>query len=190
MTSPLFAPPPAAPTYALPPVLQGAPPAAYATTPARRVRATGHPIILTDGQTVQVRYGMASIVELEDRFGSLGGVQDAMASLNAGSKVFGSMMDLLACGLLYAGLIPTQPGELPTVGQVRAVLLGRDLVDPADLKDYMEALGRAFTEAFPDPGSAEGKAPTTAPATPPAPGPIGGTTPPPSSDAPPQSSGA
>lgn len=168
-------------THDLPPALQGARQQPYPTTPARRLRATGHPITLTDGRTVQVRYGMASIVELEDRFGSLGGVQDAMNALDAGAKVFGSMMDLLACGLLYAGLVPTAAGELPTVGQVRQVLLAHDLVDPADLTDYMEALGRAFTEAFPDPGGAVGEA-AGATVTPPAPGPTGGTTPPASSD--------
>lgn len=105
-------------------------------TEGQRITAKGYPITLTDGREVRLRFGMAAILQLEEDFGSLGAVQEALKNLTPQGRVFGPVVDLLAAGLSHHGI-------------TRAELIGGDLLALDGLEHYAEQLGRAFAEAFP-----------------------------------------
>ncbi len=113
-------------------------------TDSDRLLAQGAVVHLTDGREVPLRYNMRALKMLEDRFGTIEGVNTAIPVDDEGrptGKVFGPMLDLLIPGLLHTGL---SEDELI------------DLLDPKRLDEYGTALGAAMAEAFPAPKSAQG----------------------------------
>lgn len=166
---------------------------------ATALAARGVPIELSDGTEVPLRYTMASIIALEHEFGNLANIQtvtnDAVGSLQAaqrvangtandaereaakysGASVFSVICTLLAAGLLDAQVEHPRSGEPIWLGEhIDAV---QRLLDPAQLQPYLDAFGRAFSQAFassqPDGGDAV--PPTRAAKQPRSPGQSGGT---------------
>jgi hypothetical protein len=105
-------------------------------THAQRLQAKGHPITLADGREIRVRFGMGALVAIEERFGSLKAVEEQLKSLDVNARVFGPILDLLMAGIIHTGI-------------TREELLNDELLDPEQLTEYAQAVGRAFAEAFP-----------------------------------------
>lgn len=159
---------------------------------AQALQAKGHPITLLDGTTVRLRYSMASLVELETRFGSLAGimsaVQDAANVLDAQEKIgAGTGTDehraLVAAaagrpsvfGVIADVILPGLADETATHPRTRQPFyLGDDrtgalrLLDPGLLRTYLEVFAESFRESMHLAGDAPGEAVPAVPA-PPAP---------------------
>lgn len=105
-------------------------------TDSDRVLVAGVALVLTDGREVTLRYGMRSLKMLEDTFGTIADAQNALA---AGGKAIGPLMELLAAGLVHEAITAD------------AML---DLVEPAKMVSYTDALVAAFELAFPAAGKA------------------------------------
>jgi hypothetical protein len=176
---------------------------------AQALAAKGHPITLLDGSTVRLRYSMASLVQLEDRFGSLAGimsvVQEAADVMDAQEKVrertateeqkalvvaqvgkpslFGIIARVVLPGLMDAQAAHPRTGQPFYLGDDEQAALR--LLDPGLMREYLEAFAEAFRESMHLSGGAPGEAVPAAPA-PPAPmlvpshGPTGTTQPAPS----------
>lgn len=111
----------------------------------QKLVSKGVNITLADGRTLDLRYGMAALVELEETFGSLEGVGSAFQSVaGGGGKVFTSVLGLLAAGLAHHGI-------------TRATLLRDDLLAVDRLQEYANAANEAFDRAFPTVEAGEGK---------------------------------
>jgi hypothetical protein len=144
------------------------------TTPTA-LTALGKEITFADGTTARVRYDLASIAALEDRYGSIDGILAAFADIDqagaASRPMIGTLLELLGTGLLGAGFVQhrtertvTERTEHPDgrktsrdireitgvryVRQKDRVELGH-LLDFAQLEDAITALTDAFAEAFP-----------------------------------------
>lgn len=119
------------------------------TTDSDRLLARGVPITLADGETVRLRYSMRSLKWLEDEFGSIQAIQEALpdGEDTQDRPVFGPMSKVMYGGLLHLDL---------TYDEVL------DLLSPRQINEYGEAVGKAFNEAFPqvNEGNVEGE-PTT-----------------------------
>lgn len=151
-------------------------------TDADRIAAEGVPIPTTRGD-LRLIYGMRALRQLEDTYGGLGQLQDAMQTLmenleaTGKGKAFGPLLDIVCPGLLHHGL---------TMEQAEDVLM------PRHVKLYTEAMAEAMRQAFPDDdttpagqGNDDAQAPASA-----SPGPTGTTSQPAATDATPPSSGA
>lgn len=116
----------------------------------KAVAAQGVDITLRDGRVLDMRYGMAGVVALEETFGSLKGVAEAFAILGTGEgAAFTAILGLVGAGLVHHGI-------------TRADLLRHDLLELTRLMEYADAAGAAFDRAFPAPASAgEGEGQTT-----------------------------
>lgn len=139
---------------------------------AAALAAKGHPVTLADGTTVQLRYTMAGLLELEADFGNVarimteitaaaaaleasfavaeGRATDAEKELDtsyAGSSVFAILVRALRPGLLDAEAIDPRSGEAVYVGEQDERTVAR-LLDPSRLQEYLTAFGRSFNEAF------------------------------------------
>lgn len=114
-------------------------------SPGARLQAAGAPVLLANGREVWLRYGMAALLHLEDTYGSIPGVLEALNGLNAGGKAFTTVVDLIVPGLLHEGIS-------------RADLLADDLLDPSLLQVYVQAIARAFEQSFPQETNAARKA--------------------------------
>lgn len=137
-------------------------------TTSSQLLAAGHPIGLLDGRTVHVRYTMRGLKALEDAFGSVAAVGDAI-SIDGTGKQFGPLVTVIRCGLFHEGFTTDED------------LL--DLLDLHRLAEYGEAVSSAFAEAFPsDDAPVDGRPNAEVVSLPAGPG-MSGTTPPPSSSA-------
>ena len=131
--------------------------------------ARGRPIRLLDGTEVRLRYSMASLRELERRFGSLKGISTeinaakaAMESdeLGASGPLFSILSDALRAGLLHVKRDDVDDDDRPIRYRLGADRDRADeLLDPAQLQPYMEAFAGALQEAF---GELAGEAGRTA----------------------------
>lgn len=151
------------------------------TSSSDRLAARGVVIPLADGSTTRLRYGFRALKELEDRFGSVVGLQTAMQGImeamdegGGGAKAFGPILDLIVPGLLHNRGV-TEDEWL-------------DLLDPAHLAEYVDALKAAMEQAFPASAAGLGNVPGPTPG--PGPGLSGTTSPPAATDALTASSGA
>lgn len=99
-----------------------------------RLLAEGIPLVLADGRSVALRYTMRSLKVIEDAYGSLDAVDQAM-----GSKRIGSLATILAAGLLHEDI------------SADALL---DLLDTHHIDDYATAMGTALDQALPAPETA------------------------------------
>ncbi|MFJ3590141.1 hypothetical protein ACIQUY_31975 [Streptomyces sp. NPDC090231] len=153
-------------------------------TTAAPLTALGKEVHFADGSTARVRYSLASLATLEDRYGSIDGILGAFGDIESSSTgmdrpMIGSLLEILGAGLLGSGFVQhrtertvTERTEHPdgrkTSRDVREVTgiryvrqsdrqeLGH-LLDLAQLEPAIEALSEAFAEAFP-----QGEAPAPA----------------------------
>jgi len=153
------------------------------TTPAP-LTARGRTVEFSDGSTATVRYSLASLATLEERYGSIDGILAAFGDIESSSTgmdrpIMGSLLEILGAGLLGSGFVQhrtertvTERTEHPdgrkTSRDVREVTgiryvrqadrmeLGH-LLDLAQLEPAIDALSNAFAEAFP-----QGEAPAPA----------------------------
>lgn len=91
---------------------------------------------LADGTKVRLRFGFWGLAALEDEFGSLSAVGEAI-SRNTEGKQFGPIGRVLRCGLVHEG-VPQDDTFL-------------DLLDLQRLDEYAEAVQAAWVQAFPPP---------------------------------------
>lgn len=100
----------------------------------------GVPLTLVDGHKVTLCFSFAALLLLEEEFGSVQGVIDKVSD-TANAAAFTSILRVLACGLCHEH----GPGgeDLADVHNLAA------LADPGDLATYSDAIGEAFTKAFP-----------------------------------------
>jgi hypothetical protein len=144
-------------------------------------------LTLTTGREVPLRYGMLSVLRLEETFGSLNAMRVAFNAAAAGEgPIVGPTL-----GILCAGLLEEHDGNGGRLSNLEtlAPLLDQDLI-----QEYAAVAGQALLRAFPKAAASAGEAPgeATAPTLPAvtSPGPSGTTSAPSSSDAATTSSGA
>lgn len=144
------------------------------TAPAtgQRLAAEGRTITLNNGHPVTIRYGMKSLLRLEEMFGSLGAIDTSSTDVPIISNVL---------KLMSAGLIHEHDGQ----GAPLTVDRLADLLDPKDFQALGEIAATALGEAFPT-QTAVAAVPDASDS----PGTTGTTQPPSPSDAPTSSSGA
>lgn len=150
-------------------------------TDADRIAAEGVPVPTTRGE-LRLVYGMRALRQLEDTYGGIGELQDAMQQLmdnlttTGKGKAFGPLCDIIVPGLLHHGL--TEDEAL-------------DALIPRHVTVYTEAMSEAMRQAFPDEdapaGNDEAQPPAAAAGSP---GPSGSTSQPAATAATPPSSGA
>lgn len=134
-------------------------------TSSDQLLAAGIPIMLVGGRVVHLRYTMRGLKALEDAFGSVGAVQEAISTDGTG-KQFGPLTTVLRCGLHHEGFATDD-----------------DLIDHLDLRllsAYADAIPAAINQAFPDLADdepVEGRPNLEDVSLPPGPG-LSGTTPP------------
>jgi hypothetical protein len=104
--------------------------------------AQGVPITLLDGTEVNVRYGMRGVALLEDAFGTLPNIETALV-MDLSRPIVGPTCRALACGLSHV----IEGGARMTVDQLQNALIDR--LDPRRLREYVEAVAAALSEAFP-----------------------------------------
>lgn len=153
------------------------------TTDADRIAAEGVPIPTARGE-LRLIYGMRALRKLEDTYGGIGELQEAMQSLmdnlttTGKGKAFGPLLDVIVPGLLHHGITEDE-----------AV----DALQPRHVQVYIAAMQAAMEQAFPDDdpagtGNDEAQPPAADAAG--SPGPSGTTSPPAATAAAPASSGA
>lgn len=109
-------------------------------TDADRIAAEGVPIPTARGE-LRLLYGMRALRMLEDHYGGVGEMQEAMQVLmdnlttTGKGKAFGPLCSILIPGLMHHGL--TEDEAL-------------DALLPRYVKDYTEAMAEAMQQAFPD----------------------------------------
>lgn len=152
-------------------------------TDADRIAAEGVPIPTTRGE-LRLVYGMRALRKLEDTYGGIGELQDAMQALmenlttTGKGKAFGPLCDIIVPGLLHHGLTEDQ---------------ALDALIPRHVQAYTEAMQLAMQQAFPDEDAPAGQGNDEAQVAAPAdasPGPSGTTSPPAATAAAATSSGA
>lgn len=140
-------------------------------SPARALQGAGTIIELANGDEVELRYSMASLVAIEESFGNLarltGVVMDAAGALEAsqavaagkatdeqreldatyqGHSLFRVLCDALAPGLLDVQVADPRTGEPIWLGEnIGAV---QRLLDPGRLREYLSAFSSTFARAF------------------------------------------
>lgn len=158
--------------------------------------AQGQPIRLMSGHIVPLRFSMASLRVIEQRFGSLRGVETAMKSasdqLKEGAEsttsdgIMTVLSDAIAAGLLHVKVRHPDTGATIRLGQHADVVMHE--LDPGQLQEYTDAFAKALSQAFGTTGKASGETPPTPVG--PSPGPTGITPQPSSPGAQIDSSGA
>lgn len=139
--------------------------------PASILAERGVPVELLDGSIVSLCYTFGSLMELEERFGSLTLAMEKMADEKG--QQFTSLVGIMAPGLRHHSASPEYDGAPLSNPDVLAQLL-----DSTKLKTYADAIGEAFGKAFPKAPAAadeedDAQDPTLSPGE-------SGTTPPPS----------
>lgn len=158
------------------------------TTAAAPLTALGKAVQFSDGTSAHVRYDLASLATLEDRYGSIDGLLNAFGDISDSGTgmdrpMIGSLLEILGAGLLGSGFVQhrtertiTERTEHPdgrkTSRDVREITgiryvrqadrreLGH-LLNLAQLTPAIEALSAAFEEAFPTGGAPAPAGPIT-----------------------------
>ena len=113
------------------------------------ILAPGAAITLVDGSQARLRYGFLAIKQLEDEFGSLNGMQEALQrefSADKDGQPTGKAVGM-AWSLLKAGLLDL---ELSEVELDRQIDMGR-------FPEYADAINKALTQAFGEPKGPKGQ---------------------------------
>jgi hypothetical protein len=105
-----------------------------------QIQAAGRTIMLSTGNEITIRYGMAALVEIEKQYGSVNGL---VKVLNEAEN--GSLFTVLS-HVLWAGSSRKVP--------LAAFL---DMLDPKLMKEYSEAFGEALSESVGS-GDSQGEA--------------------------------
>lgn len=182
---------------------------------SQAIAARGAPITLATGETVRLRYSMLSLEQLEAEFGDLSRiieyVETAAEALAAGERIrngtgtdrdreltadksagaiFTAITRVLLPGLLDAQATDPRTGELVWLEQRQDV--AKRILDPGQLRPYMDAFKLAFSQSFDtgEPTAGGAVPPPVLPAPTASPGATGTTSPAVSPDAQMQSSGA
>lgn len=127
-------------------------------TPAQ---ALGQPIdiILADGTTAGIRYSFRSLALLEQKFGSVVGIQNAVDQTGDGAA-FGPLLDLIGAGLVgkVGGFTPHLRHRVDVTGArtLEEIIYKRssdgyelgELLDPRRTEEYADAMQTALTQAF------------------------------------------
>jgi hypothetical protein len=148
--------------------------------PAHIIAARGQKITLLDGSTPTLVYGFSSIMRLEEEFGSVSAALEAVTGPDGESPSLIAVAKVMCAGLEHESTDNGLLSDLDTL---------RHLLDSTEIEAYSEAIGAAFSAAFPQAAPEDGEGseadPTTASR-----GPSGTTSAPSSSDAQSGSSGA
>ncbi|MFC9465208.1 hypothetical protein [Streptomyces coelicoflavus] len=119
----------------------------------------GASIPLTDGTSVQLRYSMRALSLLENRYGSINNVQNAVDKTGQGAA-FGPVIQLIGAGCLGPGGFVAHfrehqdtKGERRITGDItfRRSTDGADIADllhPGAIVQYVEAFQSAFHKAL------------------------------------------
>jgi hypothetical protein len=107
-----------------------------------RLSADGREIALLDGHRVTIRYGMKSLLRLEEMFGSL----SAIDTSSSDAPIIGNILRLISAGLVH---------EKDSHGAPLTVDRLADLLDPRDFQALGEIAAQALGEAFPTPPAEE-----------------------------------
>ena len=145
-------------------------------TTAAPLTSLGKDITFADGTSARIRYSLASLATLEDRYGSIDGILKAFEDIDGsaagtGRPMIGSLLEILGAGLLGSGFVQHRTERTVTertehadgrktsrdVREVTGIRYVRQsdrmelghLLDLAQLEPAIEALSAAFTEAFP-----------------------------------------
>lgn len=117
---------------------------------ARRLRAEGVKVQTIDGQELRLMFDMDALVIIEEEFGSLGAMQDALNEMGREQltgKLFKPFLKILRAALAHD----------PSAANAR--------FDPALTGEYLAAVMRAMNVAFPDTGKDAGATGETNPTT-------------------------
>jgi hypothetical protein len=101
---------------------------------ARQLRAEGVPITTLDGRQLRLVFDMDALLEIEDAFGSLGGMQDALEAMardQHNAKIIKPIVAMMRAALMHD----------PTARDAR--------FDPALINEYLGAVMKATDLAFP-----------------------------------------
>lgn len=153
-------------------------------TTAAPLTALGKDVTFSDGSTARVRYSLASLATLEERYGSVDGILGAFGDISGPGTgmdrpMIGSLLEILGAGLLGSGFVQHRTERTVTertehadgrktsrdVREVTGIRYVRQsdrmelghLLDLAQLEPAIDALSAAFAEAFPS-GEAEAPA--------------------------------
>ncbi|ABD94208.1 hypothetical protein [Kitasatospora aureofaciens] len=140
-------------------------------TPAQ---ALGQPIDITlaDGSTAGLRYSFRSLALLEQRFGSVTGIQNAIDQSGDGAA-FGPLMDLIGAGLVgkQGGFTALVRHRVDAAGArtVEEIVYKRssdgqelgDLLAPQFINEYADAMQTSLIGAFGTGSSGNDGAPVT-----------------------------
>lgn len=109
--------------------------------PAHIIAARGRKVDLIDGTSVVLVYSFSSIMQMEEKFGSLEG---ALGQLDSAKGLrLTAVVDLMAAGLMHEGH--------PTAGLLSDPASLAPLLDSMKIQEYSEAIGEAFEASFPKP---------------------------------------
>ncbi|OKJ06826.1 hypothetical protein [Kitasatospora sp. CB01950] len=129
------------------------------TLTAAQALGTGPTITLSDCTEVPLTYNFRSLALLEQRFGSITAIQDAM-ELAAAGTAFGPLMDMIGAGLASraGGFTPHIRHYQDASGHrtVESILYRRssdgtdlgELLAPGRVAEYADAMSAAFNVAF------------------------------------------
>lgn len=132
----------AAPPLPAPPPQQSA---VTPASPARVISAHGALLVGRDGRQVHVRYGFDALVLIEEHWGSLNAMQEALEAGKDGA-VFTAVARSIHAGTTHAFPWGGGPPERPADGPGWRELL--EFLVPGKVQEYSGAVGAALTEAF------------------------------------------
>jgi hypothetical protein len=116
--------------------------------PAHIIAARGQKITLLDGSTPTLVYGFSSIMRLEEEFGSVSAALEAVTGADGESPSLTAVAKVMCAGLEHE---TTESGLLSDLNTLRYLL------DSTEIEGYSEAIGAAFSAAFPQSTDADGE---------------------------------
>lgn len=112
---------------------------------ARQLRAQGVPITTLDGRQLTLIFDMEAIAEIEDHFGSLGGMQDALENIAAErqkAKFFQPILAMMRAGLSHDPNARDAIFDTALIGDYYiAVMKATDLAFPKDETSTVPTVG-------------------------------------------------
>lgn len=116
-----------------------------------QILAAGVPVTLADGSTANVRFGMWGLKLVEDEFGSLGAMYEALNS------AFDTGDGDAPMGPAFTTIFQIMKIALYDLDKSERELA--DLLDLRRLEEYVNAVGKALEQSLPEAEKADPKAP-------------------------------
>lgn len=116
-----------------------------------QILAAGVPVTLADGSTANVRFGMWGLKLVEDEFGSLGAMYEALNS------AFDTGDDDAPMGPAFTTLLKIMQIALHDLDKSEREIA--DLLNLRLLEEYVNAVGQALEQSLPEAEKADPKAP-------------------------------